>query len=139
MTKTIENTEDVLDIRDIFERIEELETEIKEVEESFETSANVESLEEDRDELQEELNKLTSFVGEFEGNGGDEEWRGSWYPVTLIRESYFTDYAEEFVKDCGYISNDLPSWIEIDWEATAENIKVDYSEGEFDGVIYLAR
>jgi hypothetical protein len=33
----------------------------------------------------------------------------------------------------------LPDWIVIDWDATADNLKVDYTEVEFDGVTYLVR
>lgn len=58
---------------------------------------------------------------------------------TIIPESEFTDYCEELIKECGYISDDLPGWIEIDWEATAENMKVDYTEVYFNGDTYLMR
>ena len=43
------------------------------------------------------------------------------------------------LKGCGYISDDFPSWIEIDWEATAENVKQDYSELEYEGETYFYR
>ena len=37
-------------------------------------------------------------------------------------------FAESFVSDTGYIQNDLPYWIAIDWEETWENLSYDYSE-----------
>jgi len=39
----------------------------------------------------------------------------------------------------GYISRDFPSWIEIDWKSTAENIKVDYTFGEYGGITFWGR
>ena len=38
------------------------------------------------------------------------------------------DFAEQIASDCGYISRDMPSWVEIDWAATWENLSYDYSE-----------
>ena len=57
----------------------------------------------------------------------------------LIAEDDFEEYVEELVTDCGYISKDLPSWIEIDWKATANNVRQDYSEVDFRGTTYLYR
>ena len=37
-------------------------------------------------------------------------------------------FAESFVTDMGYIQNDLPYWIAIDWEETWSNLEYDYSE-----------
>ena len=34
---------------------------------------------------------------------------------------------------------EIPSYIEIDWDATADNLKVDYSEIEIDGDTYFYR
>ena len=61
------------------------------------------------------------------------------YGAILIDEDDFEEYIEELLKDCGYISDDFPSWIEIDWEATAKNVKQDYSELTFRGTNYLFR
>ena len=38
------------------------------------------------------------------------------------------EFAEQTVIDCGYINNNIPSWVEIDWQATWENLSYDYSE-----------
>ena len=38
------------------------------------------------------------------------------------------EFAESFVSDMGYIVNDLPYWIAIDWEKTWDNLEYDYSE-----------
>ena len=38
------------------------------------------------------------------------------------------EFAENLVSDCGYVTHDLPYWIELDWEKTWENLSYDYSE-----------
>ena len=38
------------------------------------------------------------------------------------------EFAEQMASDCGYISRDMPSWVEIDWAATWENLSYDYTE-----------
>lgn len=86
----------------------------------------VEYFQDDIDRL-EELNKVL------------EEVYDSQYGVTLIHEDDFDDYARELVEECGYITRDFPSWIEIDWLATADNVKLDYSSIEFEGETYLYR
>lgn len=118
----ISNTEDVLDVRDIIERFEELE--------------NIEIKDDDEDQ---EFQTLQSLLDDLKGNGGDEQWRGDWYPITLIRDSYFVDYCEELVSDIGDLPREIPAYIAIDWEKTADNLRVDYSCVEYDGVEYLYR
>ena len=44
------------------------------------------------------------------------------------------EFAKEIVSDCGYISKDMPNWIEIDWEKTWDNLSYDYTE--IDGHIF---
>ena len=74
------------------------------------------------------------------GTGDDEKWEGSWYPVTLIAEHYFTEYNKEMLIDCGYISIDFPSsFIVIDWQATAENCLADYTEIMINNNTYYTR
>ena len=39
------------------------------------------------------------------------------------------EFAEVIASDCGYVSRDMPSWIEIDWEKTWDNaLSYDYTE-----------
>ena len=38
------------------------------------------------------------------------------------------EFTESFVSDMGYVHNDLPYWIAIDWEETWNNLEYDYSE-----------
>ena len=81
---------------------------------------------------------LAGLLDALRGNGGDEHWRGDWYPITLIREDYFAEYARDLVDDCGELPA-IPSYVVIDWEATADNLRVDYSEVDVDGIAYLYR
>ena len=48
------------------------------------------------------------------------------------------DFAEQLCQDCGYITRELPSWIEIDWQATWDKaLSYDYVELS-DGHIFNA-
>ena len=131
-----------IDIRDIIDRIEELEGE----QESFvigapdgtETPAPDQWADENPDDAT-ELATKSSLMSDLAGYGGDEQWRGDWYPITLIPEDEFTDYCKELVEDIGDLPRGMPGYLVIDWDATAKNLKVDYSEVEFEGETYLYR
>ncbi len=89
---------------------------------------------EDITDAAQELKALKALEDEAEDVAGD--WR---HGETLIRESYFTAWAEEYVSDIGDLPREIPSYLAIDWEKTANNLKVDYTEVDFDGVTYLIR
>lgn len=163
----ISNGADILDSREIIERIEELEgyrdglqEDVEEAQEAYDDwmadreDSDGESPDESEEGREladtlagarkaladwtsgdepEELATLKAFADELEGYG---DWE---HGETLIRETYFTEYCEDMLKDCGDLPRELPSYIVIDWEATANNLRVDYTEGEFDGVTYLMR
>lgn len=139
MARSIEisNSDDVIDFRDVIERIEQLE----ELEQpgSVDTG-NPDDADQDQDTLFAELATLRALAEECKGNGGDEQWRGDWYPITLIRDSYFRDYAEELADDIGAIDKDA-SWPcnFIDWDRAANALQQDYTSVEFDGVTYWVR
>ena len=135
-----------IDTRNLIETRDELKQEIldsflenfphyEEMTESFEDILfEEEEIESWKQDWQEEINQITC-IDEVEDEIGSEFDFG----VTLIPEDDFTDYVEDLLKGCGYISDDFPSWIEIDWEATAENVKQDYSELEYEGETYFYR
>lgn len=60
------------------------------------------------------------------------------YGEYLIRNSYFTKYIMEFLRDCGELPK-LPHYIIINEEATANNIQQDYISVNFNGVTYWIR
>ena len=38
------------------------------------------------------------------------------------------EFAEQICRDCGYITRELPSWVEIDWQKTWDNaLSYDYT------------
>lgn len=121
-TREITSSEDVIDSRDVIDRIAWLESERDYDPEGWTA------------DLQEELLNLHRLAEQGEHDVSD--WK---YGEALIRYSYFTAYCRELIEDCGYISKDFPDWIEIDWNATARNMRQDYVELTFDGVVYLAR
>lgn len=85
-------------------------------------------------EIVEEFLKVRSLCDE--GENYSEDWS---FGATVIAESYFTEYAEDLCKDIGDVPDDIPGYLAIDWEKTAENLKVDYTEIEYDGDTYLVR
>lgn len=132
----ISNADDIIDSRDVIAHIDELREALFDTHQAeggcdseFEAWLSGNSSEE-----AEELRILEALAEEGEAYAPDWE-----YGETLIRASYFTEYAEELVKDTEGLPRELPAYIVIDWEATAENLKVYYTEIEFDGVAYLIR
>lgn len=70
-----------------------------------------------------------------------EDYAADWlYGETLIRDSYFEDYAQQLAEDIGAIPRDL-SWplYSINWERAARDLQMDYTSVEFDGVTYWIR
>lgn len=132
METTLDLTADMIDVRDIIARVEELENTVPSAEES----------EGDDNEEREELATLRGMLDDLKGkgNGWDEQWEGDWYPITLIRNSYFEDYARELAEDIGAI-NRLATWPSncIDWEYAAEQLQIDYSTTEIEGTDYWYR
>jgi hypothetical protein len=125
-TKEITNSEDLIDVRDVIARVEQLE-DVK--------------IEGDLDDEQvDEWGSLSGLLEQLAGNGGDEEWRGSWYPLVLVRDSYWRDFAESEAEDLGLVDDSL-RWPHncIDWDRAARELQSDYSSVELDGVTYWYR
>ena len=125
MSKTIPDeisfSDDVFDTRDVMARPEYIEDS------------------EDDDEKA-EAETLKSFLEDVKGCGGDEQWRGDWYPASLIRDSYFEEYAQEFAEDIGAIDKEWrwPATC-IDWEKAARELQMDYPSVEVEGTTYWYR
>ena len=128
METTLDLTADIIDIRDIIERIEELPDLIE-----------GDGCEEQCNSYREELATLVGIMSELAGCGGDEQWQGDWYPVTLISDSYFVDAMRELVQDIGDLPRDIPAYLAIDWEATANNLRADYSSVDIGELTYWYR
>jgi len=91
-------------------------------------------LEQNEDDDAQELKALRALADEAEGYADD--WK---HGATLIRETYFEEYCEDYISDIGDLPKEIPNYIVIDWAATASNLRVDYSEVDYDGVSYLVR
>ncbi|WP_408953162.1 hypothetical protein [Lysobacter sp. Hz 25] len=153
MRKAPSNTDDVIDSRDVIERIEELESELGAVHgaqtESRETNLEFEEWllavradaspahENEHNREVEELQELRSLADQCDHVS---DWV---HGETLIRESHFTDYIEQLIDDCYEMPKEMKSggwpWrhVSFDFEAAAEEAKVDYSEVTFWGETYL--
>lgn len=144
----------ILDTRDLQERLEELQGLKEAVEDARRTieellavdaSEKTETWEADLDDARDSLENAESAFSSDERDElaeletlADEvsEWSSG---NQLIPEDDFEDYCQELCEDIGDIPKDLPSYIVIDWEATARNLKADYSEIEYQGTTYLYR
>lgn len=135
-----------IDTRDLIERRDELKQQI--LDSFLETFEHYKDQTDEFDDILFEEEEIQSWkedwedeLKEIEEIDNIENELGSEfdYGVTLVHEDYFEEYTEELLTDCGYISKDFPSWIEIDWEATANNVKQDYTEVEYQGETYYGR
>ncbi len=131
MTYELNNTDDVIDVRDMIARVEELEDE---------RDSDADAAEFDNTPEGAELIALLAVLADLQGMGGDEQWRGDWYPITLIRDTYFKDYAQELAEETGAIP-DNATWpcTCIDWDQAARELQYDYSGVEIDGITYWTR
>lgn len=71
------------------------------------------------------------------GSNSADDWQ---FGETLIRDSYFKDYARELADDIG-ATNSESTWPNnyIDWDAAADALQQDYTSIEFDGVTFWVR
>lgn len=142
MTNTISHLDDTIDVRDIIARVEELREERDDLQTALDggSQEDVNALAEWETDNAEELAELESLLDDLNGMGGDEQWEGDWYPTTLIRDSYFQDYAQELAEECCMIDPNA-KWPMtcIDWEKAARELQWDYSSVEVNGVTYWTR
>lgn len=81
-----------------------------------------------------ELKELQELLKLEDQASGSPDWI---YGETLIRDSYFEDYAKNFAEDIGAIERNS-RWParHIDWKAAADALKQDYMSVEFRGETY---
>lgn len=116
----------IVDSRDMVERVSYLESLAE-----YDNEGNLTSDGLDDDEHN-ELTMLRDALEEI----GSEATDG----VTLIRDDYFEDYAQQYAEDMGAIGRDV-SWpaTHIDWEAAANDLQTDYTSVEIDRDTYWYR
>lgn len=130
--------DDIIDSRDVIERIEELREEWNEA-----TGDDWQDYALSEDDWKvglgedgaEELMALLALQEEAEGYAPD--WH---HGSTLIRDSYFEDYARQLAEDLGCIDRES-TWpnTHIDWPAAAADLQQDYTSVDFDGITYWIR
>lgn len=133
MTSTqITNMEDLIDGRDVIARIEVLS--------ALRQAGPVdlgsdEDNDADQDGLFYELASLERLAREAADYSDDWEF-GS----TLIRDSYFVEYAQELAEELVPDGTDM-SWPYrcIDWQQAARELQQDYTSVDFDGITYWIR
>lgn len=126
------NTDDVIDLRDVIARYEEIEAEIE--------AQNEDAGDTVEPAVRSEFSLLIELLADLKGYGGDEQWRGDWYPITLIHDSHWVDYAQELAEDIGAIDRKA-TWPNncIDWDRAARELQQDYSSVEFGDETYWYR
>lgn len=153
-TAEISNSDAIIDSRDVIARIEELESERQTLADSVD-EAKTELQDNPAGEeiaLQSVIEERKAELATWDEDNGAElkalkaladegESLADWtYGVALVRESYFEDYARELAEDTGAIKRGM-AWPYdcIDWERAAEQLKMDYTSVDFDGVTYYGR
>jgi hypothetical protein len=144
MASRITSDEDLIDSRDIIARIDELREERETLRAEFDEvpeNAGVDfdawarnQIGFDGDEA-DELRTLEALQADAEQYAPD--WQ---HGATLIRDSYFKEYAQQLANDQGAIDSDA-GWPCncIDWDEAARQLMQDYTEVDFDGVTYYVR
>lgn len=124
------NTDDVIDSRDVIERAAELAAQWTDYSNREDGSEPL------TDEEKAELDSLSVLITQGEQATDDWQWG-----ATLVRDSYFTEYARDFAEDL--YGKDIADahwpFTCIDWEHAASELKMDYTPVEFAGVTYWVR
>lgn len=126
-----------LDTRDLQARLEELESEREDFQNTVDDAEEGEEKQTAQEELDvwdaenlEELEALRELKDEV------SEWNDG---NTLIPEEDWIDYVQELLIDIGDLPRNIPWYIEIDWDRTAENIAQDYGKVDYLGTTYYYR
>jgi len=113
-TTYISNTDDIIDSRNLLEYMAIL----------------------DETDDANELAVLNKLVEDLRNNSSNTPEDG----ITLVRDSYFETYAQEFAEDIGAINRNLDWPINcIDWAQATRYLQMDYCQVDFDGAIYWVR
>lgn len=140
---TISNNDDIIDSRNVIERIEELEEELQSLTDAVDEAEEGDERDEaqmnldcfDKQELL-ELKELASDAC------SSPDWE---HGESLIRDSYFVEYIKELIHECYDVPENFESgtwpWnhMKMDYDAAAEEAKIDYTSVEFGGVQYWIR
>lgn len=141
MSYTDYNGDDTIDSRALAELLAEMASDRNDLEDAVndadspevEATAKRELTEWD-DEHGEQYEALKDFCD------SAEQYCDDWtHGVQLIEDSHWTEYAEQLTDDLGALPGGIPEWVVIDWEATADNLKADYTAVEWGAYTYWVR
>ena len=155
MTRQITNGDDIIDSRDVVARIEALASEHEALTDAVTDAREAldAATDESRDALIANLEAANAALNEWTSSDEQEELSSlraladqgescsDWHHgEALIRDRYFTEYAQELAEDIGAVDAHA-AWParHIDWEAAADALKADYSSIDFDGIDYWIR
>lgn len=124
---------DVFDSRDLIEYLDELQDALPiDFEEEKEKYLEDDGQYHDIINLYEEIQDIETVI---EGLGSEAK-----HGITLIRASYFIEYAKDFAHELGLMQKeDQWPYTCINWEDAADELKYDYSEIEIWGCYYYFR
>lgn len=99
----------------------------RDLEEELQELQEIQELGEDEDFDEDRLISLIALKSETETSG----WQDG---ITFINENSFEEYAKDFIEECC----EIPTFLEnfIDYESFADEMKMDYSECEFEDETY---
>ena len=143
----ISSSDEYIDPRDVESEADEFESDIEILKEEIEELEDYLECEEDADErveIEGKLEKKLADLAVLEEEASDilelrdacNDYAGG---DSLINEDYFPQYVEELAKDCGDISENSWLYCYIDWDAAAEDCKIDYTTITFQGQDFYVR
>ncbi len=122
-----------IDTQELWDRRNELQDELETDDEAIDDGQREDTLPRDeRKEIEDEIEALDKILDEIAGYSGNG--RGD---TTLIAEDAFVDYAKDFARDTGAVSDDI-GWPHkhIDWKAAAEELQQDFTSIDINGTTY---
>ena len=89
----------------------------------------------DEDQFVEYYEQYETLVNDY-GQGLVDEYIEYYFldAIDHFEDAYSGEYesgaqfAEQMVSDMGYINDNIPNWVQIDWQATWDNLSDDYAE-----------
>jgi hypothetical protein len=141
MSYTDYNGDDTIDSRELAELLTEMATDradLVDAVDDADTEADKEAAQENLDAWDEEHGEEYKALEEFckEAEKYCDDWH---HGVQLILDEHWTEYAEQLTDDIGALPSGVPEWVVIDWEATADNLRADYTPVEWGAYVYWVR
>lgn len=115
--RELDSSENMLDVQELMQRCDYLESLNPDCPSTCDDNLNP--------ELESELASIKGILSDLAGKGGGITWRGQKYPDTLIHDSYFETYIEDYIMDAFCIPANLPGYIKI--QIDQEALKLDYT------------